>query len=202
MATLESRRWEGVLAGLTRRDRRPCDYEVYLPDLLAGRNFTLDGDVAADVSEAGAALVRLNTSGSALAGAEALARLLLRAESVASSRIEGLVIGGRRLLRADAARQMGEDPGDVTAAEVLGNIDAMVWGVEAVEPGGQITARDLAGSSPSPVGRDEPRGTWRPHPKRPELDRRQQLQPLFGCICAAAAGGCRRSDARPVRLLQ
>ena len=47
--------------------------------------------------EAEATLVRLNTSGSALAGAEALARLLLRAESVASSRIEGLVIGGRRL---------------------------------------------------------------------------------------------------------
>ena len=143
MATLETRRWEGDLAGLTRRDRRPCNYEVYLPDPLAGRNFSLDGDVAADVSEAEAALVRLNTSGSALAGAEALARLLLRAESVASSRIEGLVIGGRRLLRADAARQMGEYPSDVTAAEVLGNIDAMVWGVEAVGPGGQITVEIL-----------------------------------------------------------
>ena len=143
MATLETRRWEGDLAGLTRRDRRPGNYEIYLPDPLAGRNFSLDGDVAADISEAEAALVRLNTSGSALAGAEALARLLLRAESVASSRIEGLVIGGRRLLRADAARQMGEDPSDVTAAEVLGNIDAMVWGVEAVGPGGQITVEIL-----------------------------------------------------------
>ena len=143
MATLETRRWEGDLAGLTRRDRRPGNYEIYLPDPLAGRNFSLDGDVAADISEAEAALVRLNTSGSALAGSEALARLLLRAESVASSRIEGLVIGGRRLLRADAARQMGEDPSDVTAAEVLGNIDAMVWGVEAVGPGGQITVEIL-----------------------------------------------------------
>ena len=143
MATLETRRWEGDLAGLTRRDRRPCNYEVYLPDPLAGRKFSLDGDVAADISEAEAALVRLNTSGSALVGAEALARLLLRAESVASSRIEGLVIDGRRLLRADAARQMGEEPSDVTAAEVLGNIDAMVWGVEAVESGGQITAEIL-----------------------------------------------------------
>ena len=94
MASLETRRWEGDLAGLTRRDRRPCNYEIYLPDPLAGRNFSLDGDVAADISEAEATLVRLNTSGSALAGAEALARLLLRAESVASSRI---VIGGRRL---------------------------------------------------------------------------------------------------------
>ena len=202
MATLETRRWEGDLAGLTRRDHRPGNYEVYLPDPLAGRNFSLDGDVAADVSEAEAALVRLNTSGSALAGSEALARLLLRAESVASSRIEGLVIGGRRLLRADAARQMGEYPSDVTAAEVLGNIDAMVWGVEAVGPGGQITVeilleahrRLLAGTSLEEHG-----GRIR---KRPELDRRQQLQPLFGRICAAAAGGRRRSDGRPVRILQ
>ena len=139
MARFETRRWVGDPAGLSRRDRRPCDYEVYLPDQLAGRTFALDGEVAADISDAEAALVRLNASGSALAGAESLARLLLRAESVASSRIEGLVIGGRRLLRADAARQMGDDPRDVTAVEVLGNIDAMMWGVAAVEPGGHIT---------------------------------------------------------------
>ena len=156
MASLETRRWEGDLAGLTRRDRRPGNYEIYLPDPLVGRNFSLDGDVAADISEAEAALVRLNTPGSALAGSEALARLLLRAESVASSRIEGLVIGGRRLLHADAARQMGEDPSDVTAAEVLGNIDAMVWGVEARGARWADNRRDLAGSSPSPTGRDAP----------------------------------------------
>ena len=69
----------------------------------------------------------------------ALARLLLRAESVASSRIEGLEIGGRRLLRADAARRLGEEPRDVTAREVLGNIDAMTWAVDAVGPGDAVT---------------------------------------------------------------
>ena len=47
MASLETRRWEGDLAGLTRRDRRPGNYEIYLPDPLAGRNFSLDGDVTA-----------------------------------------------------------------------------------------------------------------------------------------------------------
>ena len=139
MASLERRRWEGDAAGLTRRDRRPCVYAVYLPDPLTGRRFVLDGDVAADVADAEAALVRLDASASALAGGEALARLLLRAESVASSRIEGLEVGGRRLLRADAARQLGEDPGDVTASEVLANIDALAWGVDAIEPGGSVT---------------------------------------------------------------
>ena len=139
MSSLGERLWKGDVAGLTRRDRRPCVYTVYLPDPLAGRRFILDGDVAAEVADAEAALVRLDMSAAALAGTEALARLLLRAESVASSRIEGLEVGGRRLLRADAARQLGEDPRDVTATEVLGNIDAMAWGLDAVEPGGSIT---------------------------------------------------------------
>ena len=139
MARFEARRWGGDASGPTRRDRRPCGYEVYIPDPLAGRRFVLDGDVAADVADAEAALVRLDAAAGALADTEALARLLLRAEAVASSRIEGLEVGGRRLLRAQAARQLGEDPLDVTAAEVLGNIDAMLWAVDAVPSGGAIT---------------------------------------------------------------
>ena len=138
MASLDKRLWEGDTAGLTRRDRRSCVYAVYLPDRLTDRRFVLDGDVAADVADAEAALVKLDASAAARAGTEALARLLLRAESVASSRIEGLEVGGRRLLRADAARQRGEDPRDVTATEVLGNIDAMTWGLDAVAPDGSI----------------------------------------------------------------
>ncbi len=143
MAHLEKRRWEGEVAGPTRRDRRPCDYAAYLPDTLAGRLFVIDGDVAADITDAETALVRLDMTAATLADTEALARLLLRAECVASSRIEGLEVGGRRLLRADAARQLGEDPRDVTAAEVLGNVDAMVWGVGTVEPDGLITVETL-----------------------------------------------------------
>ena len=143
MASLKKRRWEGDPAGLTRREHRPCTYSIYRPDRLAARRFVLDGDVAADVGDAEAALVKLDASAAALAGTEALARLLLRAESVASSRIEGLEVGGRRLLRADAARQLGETSRDVTALEVLGNIDAMVWGVDTVGPGGPITLQTL-----------------------------------------------------------
>ena len=143
MARLEGRRWAGVDGGLTRRDRRPCDYAVYIPDSLVGRRFVLDGDVAADLADAEAALVRLDATAGALADIEALARLLLRAEAVASSRIEGLEVGGRRLLRAQAARQLGEEPRDVTAMEVLGNIEAMLWAVEAVPPAGAITVEIL-----------------------------------------------------------
>ena len=143
MAKLEEQIWAADFTGPTRRDRRPCRYFVYRPDNLTGRRFAFDGDVAADVADAEADLVKLNAVVDALADTEALARLLLRAESVASSRIEGLVVGGRRLLRADAARQLGEEVRDVTTAEVLANIDAMVWAVEAVDPGARITLETL-----------------------------------------------------------
>jgi Fic family protein len=51
-----------------------------------------------------------------------LARRLLRAESVASSRIEGLVLSQRRLARAEAEEA---DARDETARSVLGNVVAM-----------------------------------------------------------------------------
>ncbi len=144
MARVIRRRWERTLdAGVPRRDRAPCDYEAYVPDPLVGRPIALDGDVAADVADAEGAIVRLNAEAAALVDTEALARLLLRAESVASSRIEGLEIGGRRLLRAEVARDSGEEPRDVTAAEVLGNIDAMVWSVRTVTAGAAISVEQL-----------------------------------------------------------
>lgn len=133
MAKVIKRQWEATLdAGVPRRERRPCAYEAYVPDPLIGRPIKLDGDVAADVADAESAIIQLNASAATLADTEALARLLLRAESVASSRIEGLEVGGRRLLLAEAARALGDEPRDVTATEVLGNIDAMVWSLQTL----------------------------------------------------------------------
>ena len=96
----------------------------------------LDGEVAGDVAAAEVALARFEEG---LPEGGGIARLLLRAEAMASSRIEGLVVGGRRLLRAAAARRLGDAPWDPTAGEVLGNIEAMEWGIAAVSPGGEIT---------------------------------------------------------------
>lgn len=136
MAKVVERHWvTDAGAGLPRKDRRSCDYEAYIPDALVGRQISVEGPVAADVSEAEAALVRLNLTVGALSDSEALARLLLRTESVASSRIEGFEIGARRLLHADAERKLGETTRDVTAAEVLGNIDAMLYAVESIAEG-------------------------------------------------------------------
>lgn len=140
MAVTRTLYWDSSLrSGLSRKDRAGGAYSVYIPDLLVGRPILFEADAAADTSDAERAIRDFDVRSSALADTEALARLLLRAESVASSKIEGLVVGARRLLRADAARASGENENDVTAAEVLGNIDAMQFSLETVKAGTKIT---------------------------------------------------------------
>jgi Fic family protein len=78
-----------------------------------------------------------------LADAEAIARLLLRAEAVASSKIEGLQIGGRRLLRAQLARDTDGGADDVGALEILNNVDAMRWAVSTLTARDRIAVDDL-----------------------------------------------------------
>lgn len=114
------------------RHRRACQYEVHLPQPLGGLEVRLDGALAALVSEAEQALIALNNEGGAALAP--LARLLLRTESIASSKVEGLQLGVRELARADAKAESGTAP-SATALEVLGNIDAMALAVEsAAEP--------------------------------------------------------------------
>jgi Fic family protein len=123
--------------------RRGCDYEAYVPDLLGDRTFSLSGATAADVADAERAVQRLNREASGLADSEAIARLLLRAEAVASSRIEGLEVGSRRLLKAQLAAGLGDDPSDLTAHEILNNIAAMRWAVEPLTAVDAITVEHL-----------------------------------------------------------
>jgi Fic family protein len=139
MGRLQRCYWAADVAGLgvPRRDRAGGRYEAYVPDLLVGRPFALDGDVAADVADATSAITRLDLAATALTNTESLARLLLRAESVASSHIEGLKVSAQRLLRADVARSEGAAVSDETANEVLANVDAMTYAVHEV--GGPVT---------------------------------------------------------------
>jgi Fic family protein len=144
MSKVIKRHWSSDIgSGMSRKDRLSCDYEAYVPDPLAGRHIGLDGDVAAEVVDAEVAIARLDVEASALIETEALARILLRAESVASSRIEGLEVGAGRLLRAEAARELGGHVKDLTAAEVLANIDAMRFVVQSVGPGDELALGQL-----------------------------------------------------------
>jgi Fic family protein len=138
--------WEPALSsGLPRSARRGCDYEAYVPDLLADRPLALRAETAADIADAERAVIRLNSEARGLADGEAIARLLLRAEAVASSRIEGLEVGGRRLLKAQLAAGLGDKPSDVTATEVLNNIDAMRWAVDTVSAADVMTIEHVLG---------------------------------------------------------
>jgi Fic family protein len=132
-------------SGLPRRDSRGCDYEAYVPDRLVGREISLSGATTADVTDAERAVERLNRETRSLVDSEAFARLLLRAEAVASSKIEGLEIGGRRLLEAQVTAALGEEPSDITATEVLNNVKAMRWAIDSLADVEQITVDDLLG---------------------------------------------------------
>lgn len=106
--------------------RRACRYEAYVPAPLAGQDLRLRLDTVALVAEADAAIRQLNASAHP---ALALARLLLRTESIASSRIEGMQLGARDLARAEARVEAGRRAG-ATAIEILANVDAMELAID------------------------------------------------------------------------
>jgi Fic family protein len=109
--------------------RRGGTYKVFLPDPIAARELSLDGTAVAAVADASKALAHLNDTQPKLATLAALAGNLLRSESAASSRIEGVKISHKRLARASYARAGGRS-GDGRAAEVLGNVEAMHLAIE------------------------------------------------------------------------
>jgi Fic family protein len=109
------------------RYRRACTYDVFIPDPLSESNWPLPGEVAGIVSDAQGAIADLN----AKAGPELrpLARLLLRTESIASSKVEGMQMDARTLARAEARHETGASIGS-EAAEILANVDAMQLAIE------------------------------------------------------------------------
>src|SRR5437870_3875548 len=137
---LIERHWDarpGALGG--RGARRGFTYRAYVPATIADDDFVLGSHVAAAAANAEHACRQLNEDPPPLANLEALARQLLRAESVASSRIEGLVLSHRRLARA----AFSADPHDLTAQAVLANIAALERAVALASEGEQFTRGDL-----------------------------------------------------------
>jgi Fic family protein len=124
-----------------RRARRAGAYDVFIPDEIAGRDFPLDGDAVTAVTEATRALQHLGASPPRIATLGALAQNLLRSESVASSRMEGVHLSHKRLARA--AYQADEGQRDRRAAEVLGNVEAMKRAIEIGTAGSPLTVADI-----------------------------------------------------------
>jgi Fic family protein len=122
--------------------RRSGTYRVFFPDPIAQREFALDGAAVATVAQASKALGHLNDTRPELATLAALAGNLLRSESAASSRIEGVNISHKRLARASYARAGGRR-GDNRAAEVLGNVEAMERAIEIGNSAEPLSVEDI-----------------------------------------------------------
>jgi Fic family protein len=122
------------------RYRKACAYEAFVPDPVGAFNDPLPAELAGVVSDAEAAVRALNER--AQPALKPLARLLLRTESIASSKVEGLQVDARSLARAEAKIQWGARIGNVVR-EVLANIDAMELAVEETSTARAITPEHL-----------------------------------------------------------
>lgn len=128
MGRFVSRKWAFDPASLgPRRARAGGSFLAFIPEPLMGRHLNLDASVAADISDAERAILELNNRVIQDQGPhrlETLARLLLRAEAVGSSRVEGLVISPRKLAMADNIRALQDAltlasvPGPVTLEQI------------------------------------------------------------------------------------
>ena len=119
-------------------------YRWYLPSGLADVDLSLDPDVVQDVVRAERELFLTGVSALESGGIEGIARLLLRCESVASSHIEGLSIGARRLLRAELFEEEPDNLRfDKSALAVLGNIHAMSDAITLADGGAPITVETI-----------------------------------------------------------
>lgn len=129
--------WEGQ-AGSFGEAARSFWYEAFVPDPIASIDPRFRLSAAEAIAEAERAVRDLSATRE-LSGLEALSRQLLRAESVASSRIEGLQLSHRRLAKA----VFDPTAADRTARGVVGNILAMERAIELGASAGAITTDNL-----------------------------------------------------------
>lgn len=123
-----------------RKYRRACTFDAYIPEPLADLDPRIDMDLAGAISEAEAAVRDLNAG--ARPALAPLARLLLRTESIASSKVEGLQVGARKLARAEARLESGGRAGSATQ-EILANIDAMQLAIDEAVKATRFQRREL-----------------------------------------------------------
>lgn len=138
----ERRTWQAhpELTHAPPRHRRACEFEIFLPGPLHGDEYDLPGELATVVSEAELAIAHLNHS--AAPQLAPLARLLLRTESIASSKVEGIQVDAKQLARAEARDDIGRKA-SVKALEILANVDAMQFAIEETSSANRVTPYEI-----------------------------------------------------------
>lgn len=121
MPSHETRWWEPDLSlGEPHRAARGFHYKAYVPEPIAGFDTPLPLDLALELETTALAAAQLQDL-AVVSGLEALSRQLLRAESIGSSRIEGLQLSQRRLARS----ALDPEASTELVRSVMGNIAAM-----------------------------------------------------------------------------
>lgn len=120
--------------------RKPCSYEAFVPDHVSEFAAPLSSGLAGVISDAEGAIRSLNDTQSP--HLKPMARLLLRTESIASSKVEGLQVGARLLARSEAKAELGQKIGP-EAAEVIGNINAMERAVDETSETSSVTTENI-----------------------------------------------------------
>ncbi|HKG01918.1 MAG TPA: Fic family protein [Conexibacter sp.] len=130
---IERRVWRPTIDhGGPRPHRVAQTIECFVPDPIVDWDPTLTASTAALIAEADAEVREFDRQAPGVQGLDALARQLLRQESVGSSRIENLIVGQRRLARAAAGDGAERD---ATAGLIMGNVRAMERAIAlATEP--------------------------------------------------------------------
>lgn len=134
------RTWPGNPTGQTKSERLPAAYEAYVPEPIADYDPKVSAALSRALSETDAEIVALNhVEQDRAPQIEALARQLLRHESLASSRIEGHALSHKRIGEA------AYDPttSDIDAKAVLANIEAMNEAIEIGAGTKQISKRTI-----------------------------------------------------------
>ncbi len=148
MGTYESKYWLSDGIGMNRKEKRSGTYYLFLPDAISDKEIMLHGDAIKAFNKAEAALATLNRTADDSAIAEPSARLILRSEALASSRIEGLEIPAKRLLEEDALLSSGiaHHATDKESA-LLGNIALMEDAVNESSLAAHFTVEGISHSN-------------------------------------------------------
>ena len=141
MPRFVEQRWEGNPGAVGgRAARRSFTYQAFVPDPIATLDPQVSFRAATAAFEAERAVRELNDRATAR-GRDAIGPLLLRSESIASSRIEGYHVSTPDLARALV------DPGAArgSARTVAANVSAMEEAIARADDPAPITVEDICG---------------------------------------------------------
>lgn len=146
--TVEGRAWTQIIRGGTKEDRMLSSIEVSLPPLIAAEQLLVGGKLASDVEQAMAEITSLDHGHAG--HLEALGTMLLRTESVASSKIERIQAD-----IDDYARALHGSRANASALSMVAATNALASMIDDVGQAGVIETDTLT-TAHEALMRDDP----------------------------------------------